>query len=80
MVEDEDNGPLQDQSQVPDIGELLKKCSGLLSELEAFHSFLKERKREQNVELRHFRNSILAEQRLLEKVIVPNFLPKKVQC
>ena len=47
---------------------LLKRCRILLSELEAFRTFLTERRKEHAVEIRPFYSSILSELKSLEKV------------
>lgn len=50
------------------VEDLLKKCHGLLDELEQFRTFLTERKQNPKVEIRQFTNSILSELKSLEKV------------
>lgn len=46
---------------------LLQRCHVLLDELEQFQQYLAEQKKE-GVELRHFKNSVKTESKLLEKV------------
>jgi len=50
------------------VEDLLRNCHVLLNELEAFRSFLVQRKKEHTVEIRQFRNSIQSELKSLEKV------------
>lgn len=47
---------------------LVQECRGLLSEIEQFERFLKERRRENIVELKPFQNSVRSELRSLENV------------
>jgi hypothetical protein len=47
--------------------ELLRQCRELLDELEQFQDYLTEQRKE-GVELRHFKNSVKTECKLLEKV------------
>lgn len=48
--------------------DLLKGCHVLLSELRIFQQYLEDQKREHNVEVKPFRNSITAELKSLERV------------
>ncbi|KAL8993704.1 MAG: hypothetical protein Q9169_006151 [Polycauliona sp. 2 TL-2023] len=48
--------------------DLVKKCQKLLNELEAYQSYLAQRKQGHNVEVKPFRNSIAAELKSLEKL------------
>lgn len=47
---------------------LVQECHGLLSEIEQFERFLKERGRENVVELKPFQNAVRSELRSLENV------------
>lgn len=55
------NGPVR-------VEDLLCNCHALLHELEAFRTFLVERKQEHPVEIRQFRNAVQSELKSLEKV------------
>lgn len=56
------------QSDTVRVEDLLRKCHALLNELEAFRTFLVQRKKEHTVEIRQFRNSVQSELKSLEKV------------
>lgn len=78
----EDLSTFDDDSRRPDVSALdagsgdgtvlaealVKRCHELLDELEKFRQYLAERKREHTVELKPFRNSVVAELKSLEKV------------
>lgn len=49
------------------------KCRLLLEELEQFQTYLKEQKRERNVEIRTFKGGLQAEMKLIDKVCT--FIP-----
>jgi len=51
------------------VQDLLQRCRVLLDELEQLQQYLVEEKKE-DVELRHFKNSVKAESKLLEKVTI----------
>ena len=68
MNEGDRIGSPQNLSQALNIDVLLHKWDKLLSELEQFQAFLKERELEHTVELRRFQSRVLAERRKLEKV------------
>lgn len=48
--------------------DLLGRCEALLGEVETFQQFLVEQKRENTVEIRHFKSNLKAECKSLEKV------------
>ncbi|MCJ1266431.1 hypothetical protein MMC22_006316 [Lobaria immixta] len=48
--------------------ELLAQCHQLLSELEEFHAFLTQRRKEQMVDIRQFHNSVRSELKSLERL------------
>ncbi len=48
--------------------DLLQQCQVLLCEVEEFEQFLVKQKKDNGVELRHFKNSVRTEANLLEKV------------
>src|SRR5436305_13804777 len=54
--------------------ELLKKSEALLKELDDFKHFLEEHNRADDVELRNFRNNVVAERKGLEEVLLCLFL------
>ena len=58
--------PVQDDTI--GVEDLLRNCHALLHELEAFRTFLVERKKQHTVEIRQFRNSVQSELKSLEKV------------
>ena len=47
---------------------LQKQCRTLLSELEEYQAYLKHKHVENNVEVRHFKNAITSEMKLLDRV------------
>lgn len=52
--------------------DLLGQCHQLLSELEEFHAFLTQRRKEQIVDIRQFHNSVRSELKSLERVCEPS--------
>ncbi|KAI9716283.1 MAG: hypothetical protein M1812_005508 [Candelaria pacifica] len=66
MRDDEDESP--SRAAVPSAQELLDRCNGLLKELDQFRDFLKLRSKQNTVEVRHFRNTVLSELKSLEKL------------
>lgn len=63
------------QNDTVRVEDLLRNCHALLTELEAFRTFLVQRKNEQTVEIRQFRNSVQSELKSLEKVRSLTFCP-----
>ncbi len=49
-------------------GDLLRQCQVLLNELEEFEQYLVKQKKDNGVELRHFKNNVRTEAKSLEKV------------
>lgn len=47
---------------------LQKQCRDLLDELEQYQAYLKQKRVESTVEVRHFKNSVQSEMKLLDKV------------
>ena len=58
----------ESQTPVTSADALLTKCHELLDELEKFQAFLLQEKKENTVQLRQFRNSVISELKSLEKV------------
>lgn len=52
----------------PSASDLLERCETLCDELDQFQQYLVEHKKDKDVELRHFRNSVQAELKLIQKV------------
>ena len=53
------------------IDDLLTKCHALVAEIQQFRDYLTEHRKEKAVEMRHFQNSIVSEQKSIEKVHYP---------
>ncbi|KAI9703142.1 MAG: hypothetical protein M1836_007707 [Candelina mexicana] len=66
MGDDEDDNTLR--TAVPSAQQLLDRCNGLLRELDQFRDYLKLRSKQNTVEVRHFRNTVLSELKSLEKL------------
>ena len=64
------NDDVKTQTSVISADALLTKCHELLDELEKFQAFLLQEKKEHTVQLRQFRNSVIAELKSLEKVCI----------
>ncbi len=62
------------------VEDLLHNCHALLNELEAFRTFLVQRRKEHTVEIRQFRNSVQAELKSLEKVstLISPFFARRI--
>lgn len=54
--------------------DLLTRCHMLLDEIQQFRDYLTEHRKGKGVEMRHFQNSIISEQKSIEKVHHPLFL------
>lgn len=75
MEEDGISAQLEDL-KVEDAGlqlrdSLLQQCRVLLNELEEFQQYLVKQKKDNGVELRHFKSSVRTEVNFLEKVCIP---------
>ncbi|KAI9788277.1 MAG: hypothetical protein M1835_002359 [Candelina submexicana] len=66
MGDDDDGNTLR--TAVPSAQELLNRCNRLLRELDQFRDYLKLRSKQNTVEVRHFRNTVLSELKSLEKL------------
>ncbi len=53
------------------IDALLTRCHVLLDEIQQFRDYLTEHSKGKGVEMRHFQNSIVSEQKAIEKVHYP---------
>lgn len=73
-LEDDTRRPSEPSADANSIGavdiakDLVKRCHELLNELKAFHTYIKECRREHTVEVKPFLNTVTAELRSLEKV------------
>ncbi|KAL9585411.1 MAG: hypothetical protein Q9203_004261, partial [Teloschistes exilis] len=73
-LEDDTRHPSESREDANSMGamdiakDLVKRCHELLNELKAFHTYIKEYKREDTVELKPFLNTVTAELRSLEKL------------
>ena len=63
---DSDNGAAH--SPPIEVHDLLNRCRALLRELEQFQEFIVKNKKEKEIEVRHFRTSVTAELKSLERV------------
>lgn len=55
------------------IESLLAKCQNLLDEIQQFRDYLGQHRKDKEVDVRHFQNAILSEQKSLEKVYISTF-------
>ncbi|KAI4258615.1 MAG: hypothetical protein LQ352_001150 [Teloschistes flavicans] len=73
-LEDDTRRPSEPSADANSIGavdiakDLVKRCHELLNELKAFHTYIKECRREHTVEVKPFLNTVTAELRSLEKL------------
>ncbi|KAL8816177.1 MAG: hypothetical protein Q9191_008373, partial [Dirinaria sp. TL-2023a] len=74
MEEDQDGGAssvlLAGESIT--IDSLLARCHNLLDEIQQFRDFLAQHRKDKDVDVRHFQNGILSEQKSLEKFVATN--------
>ena len=55
------------------IDSLLERCHSLLDEIQRFQEYLVQHRKDKEVDVRHFQNAIVSEQKSLDKVYISTF-------